>query len=66
MILRGYTVRKAHPSDVPKLPDIEREAASLFSSRATELGFDPDAHVHVHSLEELNAALTVGSTLGGA
>jgi 4-diphosphocytidyl-2-C-methyl-D-erythritol kinase len=54
----GYTIRKAQSSDVPKLPDIEREAASLFSSRATELGFNPDAPVHVHSLETLNAAQT--------
>jgi 4-diphosphocytidyl-2-C-methyl-D-erythritol kinase len=54
----GYTILKAQSSDVPKLPDIEREAASLFSSRATELGFNPDAPVHVHSLETLNAAQT--------
>ena len=56
MTVSGYTIRNAHRSDVPKLPDIEREAASLFASRATELGFKPDAPVHVNSLDTFQLA----------
>jgi GNAT superfamily N-acetyltransferase len=56
----GYTIRKAAPSDLPSLPDIEREAASLFASRLAELGFNPDAPVLVNSIETLSSAQESG------
>jgi GNAT superfamily N-acetyltransferase len=55
-----YTIRQAHSSDVAKLPDIEREAASLFASHATALGFNPEGPIHVSSLETLKAAQELG------
>jgi len=60
MSVPGYTIRKAHSADLSSLPDIERQAASLFASRATELGFNPDVPVQVNSIETLNAAQESG------
>jgi GNAT superfamily N-acetyltransferase len=51
----GYTIRLARHEEVPRLPDIERRAASLYAPHAATLGLSLDS-VSVNSLATLERA----------
>ncbi len=60
MIVEDYTIRTAQSHDVELLPGIEREAASLFASRASELGLRADGPPEVNSVVTLRRAQEAG------
>ena len=55
-IPQEYTIRKAQPADLELIPEVEREAISLFESRAQELGIPTDRPPEVNSIETLRKA----------
>jgi GNAT superfamily N-acetyltransferase len=56
----GYSIRKALPADVPLLPAVELEAASLYAVYGEEIGLGPDMLAQTNSVEGFRAAQEAG------
>ena len=59
-IVGDYTIRLARSDDAPLLPEVEREAASLFASVADDLGIKTDRPPEVNSIDTFLKAQEVG------
>ncbi|MEO0534387.1 MAG: GNAT family N-acetyltransferase [Cyanobacteria bacterium P01_A01_bin.123] len=60
MILKGYEIRQAVPDDVTVLPEVERNAATLFLPYLDELGLTSEMLTHVNSIADFEAAQQAG------
>jgi len=52
----SYRVRRARPEDVPRLPSVEREAATLYRGHADTLGLTPEALERTNTVEDFRRA----------
>jgi GNAT superfamily N-acetyltransferase len=55
-----YSIRLAQPADVPTLPAVELEAATLFADYEEETGLGPAALAVTNTVEEFRAAQEAG------
>ena len=56
----GYSIRPARVADVPALPNVELEAATLFAAYEVETGLDAETLARTNSVEDFRAAQEAG------